>query len=259
MKVKHCFLLILIVLTSGSFFLALSVSPFFKSSLKSSNKDGSFLSLKSSESSNDRASNVKSSVDAASPNGAPSPKSVAPLNAPSPVVIQALNPASSSESVSDLAAKLTQCRSEMESFKSSLLPKDDSKDDLRVQLQEARIKLRAAEEELQTLLAQKPRDGEVEPTSQCRVFEREANLCKTELRSTHAKVCRLLCIRFSPPHTLVMHTVFTASHCVSAVHCAAGYRGLLFGPRAQLRSVLLRFFGRESAIQRQAAGFIAPS
>ncbi len=92
----------------------------------------------------------------------------------------------------------------MESFKSSLLPKDDSKDDLHVQLQEARIKLRAAEEELQTLLAQKPRDGEVEPTNQCRVFEREANLCKTELRSTHAKVCRLLCIRFSPPHTVCL-------------------------------------------------------
>jgi hypothetical protein len=135
----------------------------------------------------------------------------------------------------------------MESFKLSLLPKDDSKDDLRVQLQEAQIKLRAAEEELQTLLAQKPRDGVVEPTNLCRVFEREANLCKAELRSTHAKVCRLSCIWFSPPHT------------VSAVHRAAGYRGLLFGPRAGLRSILLRFFGSESAIQRQAAGTIAPS
>ncbi len=241
MKVKHCFFLFLLVLASGTFFLALSVSPYFKSSLKSSNKDGSVP--KSSTRSNERATNAKPSVDTnakpsvdtnakpsvdtnakpsvdtnAKPSvdvdsfSASSAKSTTPSTVALPMVEPSLEPATPSETASHLSAKLAQCVSELQTFKSSVLAKDDSKDDLRAQLQEAQLKLKAAEEEVKALLAQKPlsahvdtgkprdgevdtgkpRDGEVDTGNKCRIFERESNLCKTELRSTHAKV---LCAR----------------------------------------------------------------
>jgi hypothetical protein len=247
MKVKHCFFLFLLVLASGSFFLALSVSPYFKSSLKSSNKDGTVP--KSASRSNERATNAKPLVDIASStnvkplvdvasSSASSAKSAASSTVASPVVEPSLDSAAPSEPASDLTAQLAQCRSELQSFKSSVVVKDDSKDDLRAQLQEAQLKLKASEEEVQALLAQKAlnahvdtgkardgevdtgktRDGEVNAGNKCRIFERESNLCKTELRNTHAKVLR--------SHARVFHL---ASNSLSAVHGAARHCVLVFG------------------------------
>ena len=73
--------------------------------------------------------------------------------------------------------------------------RDESQDDLRAQVQEAQIKLKAAEEEIQRLQQQQqppPQEGETKTGSRCLILERERSLCKTELRSTHAKVPRFL-------------------------------------------------------------------
>jgi hypothetical protein len=63
------------------------------------------------------------------------------------------------------------------------------------------LKLKAAEEEIQALQAQKPPTieadsgnkpsiEEADSGNRCRIFQRESMLCKAELRITHAKVFR---------------------------------------------------------------------
>jgi hypothetical protein len=76
--------------------------------------------------------------------------------------------------------------------------KDDSKVDIRAQLQEAQLKLKAAEEEVVRLQAQQPQQDGGDTGSRCRIVEREANLCKGELRVVHSKVLTLLMLTLSP-------------------------------------------------------------
>lgn len=174
MKVKHCFFLMLLVLSIGTLFLALSATPIFKSSLRSYDKDAAVSSPKSGRS-NERASNgigIKQPADAASSSGSISARS--PGGVPSPVP----PPPVDEPSVNSEAR---------------------SQDDLRARLQEMQIKLKVAEEEIKALQAQKPptveadsgnkpSKEEADSGNRCRIFQRESMLCKAELRSTHAKV-----------------------------------------------------------------------
>ena len=170
MKIKHCFYFILLVMVIGSVSLALSFSPSVRTSMKSFAKETTVLTpvLPSTGRSSTREPNVEPSLFAAS----------------------------SSESAAGLAAKLTQCMSEMKGLQAKASAQDDSKDDfllqdLRAQLQEAQIKLKAAEEEMQRMQQQQqPQEGGAKTGSQCLILERERSLCKSELRSTHAKVFR---------------------------------------------------------------------
>ncbi len=185
MKVKHCFFFILLVLASGTLFLALSATPIFKSSLKSYGKDAAVSSPKSGRS-NERASNgigIKQPADAASSDGSTSTRSPggAPSPQPPPPVPSPLSPPPVDEP--------------------SVNSDAHSQDDLRARLQEMQLKLKAAEEEIQALQAQKPPTveadsgnkpsiEEADSGNRCRILQRESMLCKAELRSTHAKVFR---------------------------------------------------------------------
>lgn len=185
MKVKHCFFFILLVLASGTLFLALSATPIFKSSLKSYGKDAAVSSPKSGRS-NERASNgigIKQPADAASSDGSTSTRS--PGGAPSPLVPPPVPSPLSPPPVDE----------------PSVNSDAHSQDDLRARLQEMQLKLKAAEEEIQALQAQKPptveadsgnkpSTEEADSGNRCRIFQRESMLCKAELRSTHAKVFR---------------------------------------------------------------------
>jgi hypothetical protein len=192
MKVKHCFFLILFVLVIGSFFLALSVSPLIRASLKSFNKDSSFSSSKNAVRLTERGNtNVISVADSVSSSRALSPSITGPSNARAPVIHPPTVSASPHQSDSVLAAELTLCKSELNSIRSLVPVKDDSEDNLRAQLQEAQFKLKAAEEEIHRLQAQNPQQEEGSAASRCRIVERESNLCKSELRIVHSKVLSL--------------------------------------------------------------------
>ena len=185
MKVKHCFFFILLVLASGTLFLALSATPIFKSSLKSYGKDAAVSSPKSGRS-NERASNgigIKQPADTASSGGSISTRS--PGGAPSPPVPPPVPSPLSPPPVDE----------------PSVNSDAHSQDDLLARLQEMQLKLKAAEEEIQALQAQKPPTveadsgnkpsiEEADSGNRCRIFQRESMLCKAELRSTHAKVFR---------------------------------------------------------------------
>ena len=194
MKVKHCFFFILLVLASGTLFLALSATPIFKSSLKSYGKDAAVSSPKSGRS-NERASNgigIKQPADAASSDGSTSTRS--PGGAPSP---QPPPPVPSPQLPPPVPSPLSPPPVDEPSVNSDA----HSQDDLRARLQEMQLKLKAAEEEIQALQAQKPptveadsgnkpSTEEADSGNRCRIFQRESMLCKAELRSTHAKVFR---------------------------------------------------------------------
>jgi hypothetical protein len=195
MKVKHCFFFILFVLVTGSFFLALSFSPSVRSSLKSFNKDASVSVSKSAGRATERGTVADASSSRAPPSAPVSAPVVGPSHAPAPVLIPQPPP---SESDPVLEAELAHCKSELKVLQSTPPVKDDSKVDIRAQLQEAQLKLKAAEEEVVRLQAQQPQQDGGDTGSRCRIVEREANLCKGELRVVHSKVLTLLMLTLSP-------------------------------------------------------------
>jgi hypothetical protein len=91
-----------------------------------------------------------------------------------------------SDFTSNLAARLTLCTSELNNLQKNVLG-NFAENEMRVQLQEAKIKLKAAEEEIEQLLVRN-NQGDGNSGSRCRLFERESSICKTELRTMHAKV-----------------------------------------------------------------------
>jgi hypothetical protein len=187
MKVKHCFYFILFILVVGSLSLALSVSPYFKSSLKSFNKDAGVSAPKNNVRVTERETNFLTVADAASSSRTPSPPITGPLNAHAPAIRPAADSASPQSDLI-LAAELKLCQSELKNFQSIIPAKDYSKDDLQAQLQEVQFKLKAAEEEIQSLQVHKPPQEEGNAGGRCHIIERESVVCKSELRVVRSKV-----------------------------------------------------------------------
>jgi hypothetical protein len=194
MKVKHCFFFVLFLLALGSFFAARSFSPSVKLLIQGATKGARYPPTKEPTQSIQQPSKAEPLSDFTAPigvNGAASSPSFAPSKLPVPAVGASSDAASAD---AGLAVKLTHCMTEMQALQSALSASRDSSssDDVRAQLQEALLKLRAAEEEVQRLQAQKPVVKDDTEINRCRIMERESSLCKSELRSSHAKVPRAL-------------------------------------------------------------------
>ena len=238
MKVKHCFFFVLFLLAIGSFFAVRSYTHSAELSLKGTDNSVNYRPLKDTSHSIQRPSEAEPTWNFASPmkvSGAASSPSAAPSKHAVPAVDASLDAASSGVSNPRLSSQLVQCMSEMQVLQSALSARQDSTDDVRAQLQEALLKLRAAEEEVHRLQAQVPVTKNGVETNRCRIMERESSLCKSELRSSHAKVRSAL--RPRAPRSY--------SHLFCAVCCPAEHRVIVSGPR--LHRQLPR---RHSALKR---------
>ena len=240
MKVKHCFFFVLFLLAIGSFFVARSFSPSVKVLIQSATKGASYSLPKDAGQAIQRPSKAEPSSNFVAPigaNGAASSPSFAPSKLPVPAVGASSDAASAGDANAGLATQLTRCMTEMQDLQSALSARHDSTDDVRAQLQEALLKLRAAEEELQRLQVQKPVVKDDAEINRCRIIERESSLCKSELRSSHAKVRRALCPRARCRH----------SHSPCAVCRPAKHRIIVSGP-----GLVCQLFRRQTAFKRKA-------